>query len=165
MRGDFGMAIALLTDDSEAEEHRVVFAYGENTIGGILLLVHTPVFLNKLNGYGQSFRDIGRSGFYTVAHQPCASLGIGMDVVVSNGFEVGICKTGEAHMKRNISRMARWRLYFRSTWMILCNSSSVRKDLFLSCVACASKDVKGWTFNQPFSCAMLHQPFQGVRHG
>ena len=53
MRGDFGMAIALLTDDSEAEEHRVVFAYGENAIGGILLLVHTPVFLNKLNGYGQ----------------------------------------------------------------------------------------------------------------
>ena len=53
VRGDFGMAIALLADDSEAEEHRVVFAYGENAIGGILLLVHTPVFLNKLNGYGQ----------------------------------------------------------------------------------------------------------------
>ena len=46
------MAIALLADDSEAEEHRVVFTYGENIIGGILLLVHTPVFLNKLNGYG-----------------------------------------------------------------------------------------------------------------
>ena len=52
VRGDFGMAIALLADDSEAEEHRVVFTYGENIIGGILLLVHTPVFLNKLNGYG-----------------------------------------------------------------------------------------------------------------
>lgn len=52
MRGDFGMAIALLADDSEAEEHRVVFTYGENTIGGILLLVHTSVFLNKFNGYG-----------------------------------------------------------------------------------------------------------------
>ena len=53
VRGDFGMTIAFLADDSETEEHRVVFTYGENTIGGILLLVHTPVFLNKLNGYGQ----------------------------------------------------------------------------------------------------------------
>ena len=52
MWGDFGMAIALLADDSEAEEHCVVFAYGENTIGGILLLVHTPVSFNQFNSYG-----------------------------------------------------------------------------------------------------------------
>ena len=35
MRGDFGMAIALFADNSEAEKHRVVFAYGENAIGRI----------------------------------------------------------------------------------------------------------------------------------
>ena len=39
MRGDFGMAIALSADNSEAEKHRIVFAYRENTIGGVFLFV------------------------------------------------------------------------------------------------------------------------------
>ena len=53
MRGDFGMAIALFADNSEAEKHRVVFAYRKNTIGGVFLLVRISVLFNQFDGYGQ----------------------------------------------------------------------------------------------------------------
>lgn len=53
MRGDFGMAIALFADNSEAEKHRIVFAYRENTIGGVFLFVRISVLFNQFDGYGQ----------------------------------------------------------------------------------------------------------------
>lgn len=78
--------------------------------------------------------------------------GVGMDIIVCYGFQVHIGKTGEAHEEKHVSH-GTLAFVFQLHVMILCNSSSVRKDLFLYS-GLHSKDVKGWTRNQPFSCAM-----------
>lgn len=41
--------------------------------------------------------------FYTVAHQPCTAVGVGMDIIVCYGFQVHIGKTGEAHEQEHVA--------------------------------------------------------------
>ncbi len=117
-------------DSQDFEPHGIVFTTGR-THSEVFLFIRTPIFSISSIAMGNNFTT-RHSRFIRlpISHVPPSE---SVDIIVCYGFSSPHRgKEPVKHMNRNMSRMARWRLYLGSIWIILCSSSSERKST--SCI-------------------------------
>ena len=103
MRGYLGRAAALLSQNPQTGYHSLVFAYGKHLVRRTFLFILTLIPLDQFDGDRQQLHHIGHTGFYTVAHQPCTTLGIRMDILIRDLFQIRIRQTSETHEQEHVT--------------------------------------------------------------
>ena len=62
-----------------------------------------PVPLDQFDGDRKQLHHIGHVGFYTVAYQPCTTLGIRMDILVRDLLQIRVRQTCKAHEQEHVT--------------------------------------------------------------
>ena len=75
-----------------------------NTLSGELFFsIVPPRTLDQFDGDRKQLHHVGHAGFYTVAHQPCTTLGIRMDILVRDLLQIRVRQTCEAHEQEHVT--------------------------------------------------------------
>ena len=103
VRGYLGRAAAFSGQNPQTGYHGLVFAYGKHLVRRTFLFIVPPVPLDQFDGDRKQLHHIGHAGFYTVAHQPCTTLGIRMDILVRDLLQIRVRQTCEAHEQEHVT--------------------------------------------------------------
>lgn len=104
MRAEPDTAASFLTDAFQAVLHRLAVSGRKHLVRRVFVLLHVPVPLDKFHGYQEQLDHVRHFRLHTVAHQPGTSIGIRMDVLVSQFLQIGMGQTAETHENEHIPK-------------------------------------------------------------